>query len=125
MVATMQSVQTGFITSPWDRNGPAVMQKDVHKNSWSQEMKNGMESSPKMEVEESYFLRLRKSIPWWEKHAPKATVNLIKHGVKSTFPLPEYLDSKEQHHTPQEEAQALQVLQEYMQVGAVIKNPQE
>ena len=76
-----------------------------------------------LQPEEPYFLRLRKALPWWEKHAPKATVKLIQNGVFPTMPLPDYLGSKQQHHTPQEEKQALQVLQEYMQVGAVVKNP--
>ena len=79
---------------------------------------NGMHNSA-----EPYFLSLRKCLPWWEKHAPLSTLKLIQEGVKSSFPLPEFLDSKPQFKTAKEEAQALEVLSEYMEVGAVVKNP--
>ena len=109
-----QPDQIGVITNDWDRNGTAMLHQDGFQNHLS---------SKSMELEEPYFLRLRKSLPWWEKHAPAATVRLIKQGVRPTFTLPDHLDSKQQKHSPQEEAQALKVLQEYMQVGAVIKDP--
>ena len=73
--------------------------------------------------QEPYFLRLRKALPWWEKHAPRDTLALIQEGVQPSFPLPVFLESKKQVKSAQEEAQALQVLEEYMEVGAVIKDP--
>jgi len=79
---------------------------------------NGVPKNP-----EPYFLRLRKALPWWEKHAPLSTVKLIQEGVHPSFPLPDYLESKPQFKTAKEEAQAMEVLSEYMEVGAVIKNP--
>jgi hypothetical protein len=54
--------------------------------------------------QEPYFLRLRKALPWWEKHAPKETLALIQEGVHPSFPLPDYLESKKQVKTAQEEA---------------------
>jgi hypothetical protein len=70
-----------------------------------------------------FYLRVRNHLSWWEKRAPQATLDLLSQGVQETWPLPEFLQSKPQRKTFQEEAQALQVLQEYMEVGAVIKNP--
>ena len=113
MTATLQTKQVELVTNRWVKNGIAMMQPDFQEH----------QSKKSEETEEPYFLRLRRSITWWEKHAPATTVKLIKHGVRPTFNLPEHLGSKVQRHSPQEEEQALQVLQEYMQVGAVIKNP--
>ena len=31
-------------------------------------------------TQEPYFLRLRKALPWWEKHAPRETLALIQEG---------------------------------------------
>ena len=74
-------------------------------------------------TQEPYFLRLRKALPWWEKHAPRETLALIQEGVHPSFPLPDYLESREQRKSAQEEAQALEVLEEYIEVGAVVKDP--
>ena len=108
------AISKQVITNDWDKNGTAMMKPDGFQRHLS---------SKTMTLEEPYFLRLRKSLPWWEKHAPAATVKLIRQGVQPTFKLPDHLDSRGQKHSPREEAQALKVLQEYMQVGAVIKNP--
>ena len=75
------------------------------------------------EKQEPYFLRLRKALPWWEKHAPRETLALIQEGVHPSFPLPDYLESREQRKSAQEEAQALEFLEEYIEVGAVVKDP--
>ena len=75
------------------------------------------------EKQEPYFLSLRKALPWWEKHAPRETLALIHEGVHPSFQLPDYLESRNEKKSAQELAQALEVLSEYMEVGAVIKDP--
>ena len=78
-------------------------------------------NTPSMEI--PYFSRLQENFLWWKKFAPKRVLHLIQEGVHADFPLPNFLDSRIQSKTTQEEVQALQVLEEYMAVGAVIKNP--
>ena len=109
-------------------NGVIATQRDGIPGGWplhqgdlshcSQEHFNGIPKS-----QEPYFLKLRKALPWWEKHAPRDTLALIQEGVHPSFPLPEYLESRNQVKSAQEVAQALEVLSEYMEVGAVIKDP--
>ena len=48
---------------------------------------------------------------------------MIRHGVQASNPFPEFLSYREQRKTVQEEQQGLKVLQEYMDIGAVIKHP--
>ena len=70
-----------------------------------------------------FYSLVREKLGWWIPKAPKKVLNVLRHGVTSNFPLPKFLDCRSQQKTFQEEQQALKVLQEYMEVGAVIKNP--
>ena len=70
-----------------------------------------------------YFQRVQDHINWWEKHAPQNVVNLITHGVSANWPLPEFVESPPHIRSQVEVNQALKVLEEYIQVGAVVKNP--
>ena len=71
-----------------------------------------------------FYQNLRKNMAWWKRHAPPSTLKLIRHGVQPDFPLPDFLASKPQMKTKKENQEALKVLEEYLEVKAVIKNPQ-
>ena len=48
-------------------------------------------------------------------------VNLIKTGVKADYELPAVLSRRVQVKSAEEEAKALKVLKEYLEVGAVVE----
>ena len=52
-------------------------------------------------AEEPFYLRLQEKIQWWEKHAPAATKNLIRHGGQASYPLPQFLSYRKQRKTVQ------------------------
>ena len=88
-----------------------------------------MEPGPWRPLEQSvqmptpYFEQVRGKEGWWVQNAPKETLQLIMHGVGPSLRLPDNLSKKIQVKSPLEEQKALQVLQEYLEVGAVCKNP--
>ena len=66
------------------------------------------------------FLRLRARVHWWEKHgASPEVLQAIRFGVQADLTLPSTLSCHSRPRQPLEEAQALAVLQEYAEVGAV------
>ena len=63
------------------------------------------------------FQRLQASLPWWQKHAPQFVLQLIQRGVEPNF-QGQHLQLKHQTKSAQEVALAMEVMTEYVQVGA-------
>ena len=67
--------------------------------------------------------RLQQNLTWWKRNAPQHIVQLIKNGVSSNFRLPPFLTLKNQQKSVADQEMDLKVLREYLEVGAVVKNP--
>lgn len=76
-----------------------------------------------MQPQVPFFLRLRNKLTWWQRHASAQVVELIAQGVHATWPLPHHMEWGEQTHCEQEVADALKVLGEYHEVGAIKEVP--
>jgi hypothetical protein len=63
------------------------------------------------------FQKLRACLPWWEKYAPRFVVQLIKQGVEPTF-QGHHLTVREQQKSAQECDLGMEVMKEYLQIGA-------
>jgi hypothetical protein len=65
----------------------------------------------------SPFLRLRQCLDWWKAHAPQFVLDLISQGVEPQF-RGRGLQLREQKKSEEEVALALEVIQDYISVGA-------
>ncbi len=63
------------------------------------------------------FQRLQACLPWWQKHATPFVVKLIQEGVEPNF-QGNHLHFKRQKKSAEEVQLALEVMSEYVQVGA-------
>ena len=70
-----------------------------------------------------YFLRVRRQEAFWTKHSSQETQSLIRHGLRTHLPLPSQLSMRENRRSTEQAQLAQEVLQEYLEVGAVKKIP--
>ena len=66
-----------------------------------------------------FFHRLQSRLPWWQiNSADPGVLNLITHGVNSSYPLPSSLSRHPCFRNQEETNLAWETIQEYLQVGA-------
>ena len=63
------------------------------------------------------FQRLQACLPWWQKHAPPFVIQLIQAGVEPFF-KGDHLQFRQHKKSEQEIRLALEVMAEYVKVGA-------
>ena len=71
-----------------------------------------------------FFQRLQNSLPWWRKNTTSPGVlDLIMHGVNTSYPLPSSLSMQPCFRNQEETKLAWETIQEYLEVGAIKEIP--
>ena len=66
-----------------------------------------------------FFHRLQSRLPWWQRNsADPGVLNLITHGVTSSYPLPSSLSVHPCFRNQEETNLAWETIREYLEIGA-------